>query len=84
MEIVVGVALVLLGATAATVTARDLDERGRGRLIPIALAPFGVLIGAGAATVRGGDPLLAAIVGAVVLPLLALVSQVVARRRRAR
>lgn len=79
----VGVGLLLLGAWGAG----GLHRRQRGRPGPVsllALAPFGVLIGAGAALVRGWDVGLAAVTGAVAVMLVALVGDVLAARRRAR
>jgi hypothetical protein len=83
VDIAVGVVLVVLGAVAATVTSRELDERGHGRAVAPALMPFGVLIGAGAALVRGWEPIPSAVAGLVLLPAVALASRVwLARRSR--
>jgi hypothetical protein len=79
----VGVLLLLLGAAGASA----LHRRQHGRPGPtsvLALAPFGVLIGAGAALVRGWDLGLSAVVGAAVVMLVALLGDVLAARRRAR
>jgi hypothetical protein len=84
VEIVVGVALALLGAAAATVTVRQLEDRGQGRVAPLALVPFGILIGAGAAIARGWDLVPTAIAGAVLLPVVTVVARLVAARRSAR
>jgi len=81
--IVVGGALLLLGAWGAS----GLHRRQHGRPGPVsllALAPFGVLIGAGAALVRGWDLGLAAVTGAGAVMLVALVGDVRSARRRAR
>ncbi len=78
-----GVVLLLLGAAGATA----LQQRHRGRPGPssvLALAPFGVLVGAGAALVRDWDLALAAVLGAIVVPFVGLVGDVLAARRRAR
>lgn len=78
----VGLALVALGATGATLLGREV-----GRPTPLRLArlvPFGVLVGAGAALVRGWDLAPTAVVGAVLVPLVALTGDVLAARRRAR
>jgi hypothetical protein len=48
------------------------------------LAPFGVLIGAGAALVRGWDLGLAAVAGALAVLVVALGGDVLAARRRFR
>ena len=80
---VIGVALLILGATGAGM----LHRRQHGRPGPVsmfALAPFGVLIGAGAALVRGWDLGLSALAGALTVMLVALVGDVLAARRRAR
>jgi len=80
---VVGVALLLLGAAGATTTHRR--QHGRPALPSVlVLAPFGVLIGAGAALVRGWDLGLSAVVGALAVMLVALLGDVLAARRRAR
>lgn len=80
---VVGAALLLLGATGAGM----LHRRQHGRPVPtsvLALAPFGVLIGAGAALVRGWDLGLSALAGALAVMVVALLGDVLAARRRAR
>jgi hypothetical protein len=79
----VGLGLLLLGASGAGAVHR----RQRGRPGPVgllSLAPFGVLIGAGAALVRGWDVGLAAVAGALAVMLVALVGDVLGARRRAR
>jgi hypothetical protein len=79
---VLGLALVLLGATGATLLGRDAGRPTAVRLLR--LAPFGVLVGAGAALVRGWDLGATAVVGAVLVPTVALAGDVLAARRRAR
>jgi hypothetical protein len=83
LTLATGAALLLLGATGAGA----LHRRQHGRPGPVSvlmLAPFGILIGAGAALVRGWDIGLAAIAGALAVMLVALVGDVFAARRRAR
>lgn len=83
LTLVVGAALLLLGATGAGAVHRR--QYGRpGPVSVLMLAPFGILIGAGAALVRGWDMGLAAIAGALIVMLVALVGDVLAARRRAR
>jgi len=77
-----GLVLVALGATGATVLGG-----GSGRPTPLRLLrllPFGVLVGAGAALVRGWDLTATAGLGAVLVPLVAVAGDVLAARRRAR
>lgn len=78
-----GGALLLFGATGAAM----LQRRQHGRPGPasvLAFSPFGVLIGAGAALIRGWDLGLSALFGAFVVMVVALVGDVLAARRRAR
>ena len=77
-----GLVLVLLGATGATLLGRDGGRPTVLRLLR--LTPFGVLVGAGAALVRGWDLGTTAALGAVLVPLVALAGDVLAARRRAR
>ncbi len=78
-----GAVLLLLGATGAGMVHRR--QQGRpGPVSVIALAPFGILIGAGAALVRGWDLGLSAVSGALAVMLVALLGDVLAARRRAR
>lgn len=86
VPVVVGVVLVAIGAIGATVTQRRLDEAGRTRWALLALVPFGVLIGAGAALVRGWDLTAAVVVGAVLVPLVGALGRwfEVRRARRSR
>ena len=74
MEVVVGVALALVGATAATVIARTMAPHGRGPRLAVAVAPTGLLIGAGAALVRGDALLPSALLGLAVVGLVGLVA----------
>ena len=83
MPVVVGAALLLLGATGAGMVQRR--QQGRpGPVSVLSLAPFGVLIGAGAALVRGWDLLAAVAAAAVLVPLVGVGGDVLAARRRAR
>lgn len=83
MPAVVGAALLLLGATGAGLVQRR--QQGRpGPVSVLSLAPFGVLIGAGAALVRGWDLGLSAVAGALAVVVVALSGDVLAARRRAR
>ncbi len=88
LEVVVGIVLVAIGAAAATVTQRRLEDAGRPSLAPLATVPLGALIGAGAAIARGYDLPISLAVGAVVVPLVGMVGRLVevrrVRRRRAR
>ena len=83
MPVVVGAALLQLGATGAGLVQRR--QQGRpGPVSVLSLAPFGVLIGAGAALVRGWDLGLSAVAGALAVVVVALSGDVLAARRRAR
>jgi len=83
LEQAIGVILLLLGAFGATAVHRR--QHGRpGASGVLALAPFGILIGAGAALVRGWDLGLSAVAGALVVLVVALGGDVWAARRRAR
>jgi hypothetical protein len=84
LPLVLGVALLVLGAVGATVTQRELEATRRGRWVPLALVPFGVLVGAGAALARGWSLLSAMAVGAVTIPLVAVVARLIEVRRRSR
>jgi hypothetical protein len=85
LPLVVGVALVALGAVGATVTQRRFEEGGRTvRALPL-LVPFGVLVGAGAAIARGWDLVASMVVGAVMVPLVGAAGRFLeVRRGRAR
>jgi len=82
--LVLGLLLVALGATGATLTQRRFEQEGRVRRTPLWLIPFGVLVGAGAALVRGWDLAGSMLTGAVLVPLVSAVSLVVEARRRRR
>jgi len=83
LPLVVGVVLLLLGATGAGLVHRR--QQGRpGPVSVLGLAPFGVLIGAGAALVRGWDLGLSAVAGALAVVVVALGGDVLAARRRAK
>lgn len=84
LPMVVGVLLVLVGATGATMTQRHLDASGRSRLALVALVPYGVLIGAGAALVRGWDLTAALVVGALLVPVVGAVGRLLEVRRARR
>lgn len=84
MDVVVGLVLLLLGATAATAITRTLEPRGRGPLLAAAVAPAGVLVGTGAALVRGWSLVPSAVVGMVLVGALALATGLRVDRRRGR
>jgi hypothetical protein len=79
--VLLGVVLVAFGAVGASLTQKRLDEQGRSSRAPLYLAPFGVLIGAGAAVARGWDPLAAILAGAVLVPLVGVVGRLIEVRR---
>lgn len=82
---VLGLGLVALGAIGATVTSGRVERSGRWALLPLQLVPFGVLVGAGAAMVRGWDLWIAVAAGAVVIPLVGVGGRwLEVRRRRGR
>lgn len=70
LAVVIGVALVVVGAATATSTQRWLEAQGRATVAPLFLVPFGVLIGAGASIARGWDLASAMLVGAVLVPVV--------------
>ena len=80
---VTGALLLALGATGAGMAHRRQPGRP-GPVSVLALAPFGVLIGAGAALVRGWDLGTSAVAGALAVMLVAVLGDVLAARRRAR
>lgn len=83
LPLIIGIALLLLGASGAGL----LHRRQHGRPGPtgvLMLAPFGVLIGAGAALVRGWDLGLSAVAGAIAVVVVALGGDVLAARSRAK
>jgi len=83
LPVAVGVVLLLLGASGAGLVHRR--QHGRpGPASLLSLAPFGVLIGAGAALVRGWDLGLSAVTGALAVVVVALVGDLLAARRRAK
>ena len=83
VEVLLGVALLLLGAFGASMLHRR--QHGRPGLSSVlSLAPFGLLIGAGAALVRGWDLGLSAVAGALAVLVVALGGDVWAARRRSR
>lgn len=88
VPVVLGVLLVALGAVGATVTARRAEEAGRLTTMPLQLVPFGVLVGAGAAMVRGWDLGVSILAGAVLVPVVGVVGRWLEvrryRRRRGR
>lgn len=82
LAIVVGLLLALLGATGATAVARGFDTSAQPARVPLRLVPFGILIGGGAALVRGWDLGVGVLVGAVVIPVVATVFRLIEVRRR--
>ncbi len=82
--IVLGAALLVLGAVGATVSQRGLEDRGRASLAPLSLVPFGILMGAGAAMIRGWDLWTAILVGAIVVPLVGVIGRLWEVRRHRR
>jgi hypothetical protein len=83
--VAVGLALVALGAVGATFAGRGFDAGGPAWRVPLQLVPFGVLIGGGAALVRGWDLAAGALVGAILVPLVGTVGRLIeVRRYRAR
>jgi hypothetical protein len=84
VPVLIGVALLAVGAVGATVVQRRLEQEGRATVAPLFLVPFGVLIGAGAALIRGWDLLPSLLVGAVLVPLVGVAGRYVELRRRRR
>jgi hypothetical protein len=82
--IVLGAVLLLLGAVGATVSQRGLEHRGRATLAPLGLVPFGILMGSGAAMIRGWDLWISMGVGAIVVPVVGAVGRMLEVRRRRR
>lgn len=82
--LVLGLLLVLLGATGATLTQRRFEQEGRSQRAPLWLVPFGVLVGAGAALVRGWDLAGSMLAGAVLVPVVGAVGRLLEVRRRNR
>jgi hypothetical protein len=83
VTVIVGVALVALGASGASVLQRRSAGRPRAGGV-LGLVPFGVLVGAGAALVRGWDPSVAMVAGAVTVPLVGVLGDVLVAARRSR
>lgn len=81
LAIAIGVLLVTLGATGATLVSRGFEVRGQAWRVPVRLIPFGVLIGGGAALVRGWDLGAGALVGAILVPLVGTVARMLEVRR---
>jgi hypothetical protein len=81
LAIAVGVLLVTLGATGATLATRGFEVAGQAWRVPLRLVPFGVLIGGGAALVRGWDLGAGALVGAILVPLVGTVARMLEVRR---
>lgn len=84
VPVLVGVVLLVLGAVGATVTQRRLEQEGRATVAPLYLVPFGVLLGAGAALIRGWDLVASLVVGAVLVPLVGALGRYVEVRRHRR
>jgi hypothetical protein len=84
VPVLVGAVLLVLGAIGATVTQRRLEHEGRATVAPLYLVPFGVLLGAGAALIRGWDLVAALVVGAVLVPLVGALGRYVEVRRHRR
>lgn len=72
MDVVVGVALAVVGSTAATLITRSSTRRGPR--LALMIAPTGLLIGAGAALARGWDLVASALLGMLVVGILSLLS----------
>lgn len=70
MHVVLGSVLLLLGAAGATAVTRALEERRQAVLAIPANIPMGLLIGAGAALVRGWDLVGSMLAGAVLVPVV--------------
>ena len=79
--VVVGLALVVLGAVGATLVARHAEHTGHATTMPLRLVPFGILVGAGAALVRGWDLGVSMLAGAVLVPLVGAVTRWLEVRR---
>lgn len=65
--------LVVLGATGATLASRPSRRGGPGWTLVLRLVPFGVLVGAGAAMVRGWDLGVSLVAGALLVPAVGAV-----------
>jgi hypothetical protein len=84
LAVAAGLVLLLLGAAGATVVARGFEAQGEAWRVPVRLIPFGVLIGGGASLVRGWDLGAGALVGALLVPLVAAAGRMIEVRRRRR
>lgn len=71
----------VLGAVGATMTSRHADRAGRATLLPLKLVPFGILVGAGGAMVRGWDLMSSMLIGAVLVPMVGAVGRWLEVRR---
>jgi hypothetical protein len=80
--VAIGLALLVLGAVGATATTRTFDRTDRPARVPLQLIPFGILIGGGAALVRGWDLAAGVLVGAVLVPLVGTTARLLEVRRR--
>lgn len=76
--------LLVIGAGGATVMARSFEDRGRATAVPLRLVPFGILIGAGASLIRGWDLAASILVGAVLVPVVGVVTRLLEVRRHRR
>ena len=86
VAVAIGLALLVLGAVGATVVSRGFDGgSGPAWRVLLQLIPFGILIGAGAALVRGWDLAAGAFVGAILVPVVAALGRIIeVRWHRAR
>lgn len=84
VALLVGVLLVAIGAVSATLTQRRLETQGRATTAPLWLVHFGILIGAGAAIVRGWDLAASMVAGAVLVPVVGAVGRHLEVRRHRR
>ncbi len=82
VAVLVGFALLALGAAGATAVARTFDVTDHPTRVPLQLVPFGVLMGGGAALVRDGDLLVGVVFGALLVPLVGTVARLWEVRRR--
>lgn len=84
VTVVVGAAALVLGVVGAGMTQRRLERAGRGRWVPLLLVPHGVLVGGGAALIRGWVLPLSMIIGAAAIPIAAIAGRAWEVRRAAR
>jgi hypothetical protein len=80
--VAIGLALLVLGAVGATATGRTFDRTDHPARVPLQLIPFGILIGGGAALVRGWDLAAGVLVGAVLVPVVGTTARLLEVRRR--